>query len=92
MGSVADVDSACHTAAYEVDHDELPARVVGDVREAPVSADQGDVRRAEAPEHLRDPQATDVDERHGGATGADDDRRAIARLDVLGIRGHAQPF
>jgi hypothetical protein len=65
MGSVADIDAACHAPPGEVDHDELPAGVVGDIREASVSADQGDVRRAEAPQHFHDPQTAEVDESHG---------------------------
>jgi len=92
MGSVPDVDAACHPPPCEVDHDELPAGVVGDVREASVSADQGDVRRAEAPQHFHDPQTAEVDESHGRSPGADDHRGPIGRFDILRVRRHAQAF
>ncbi|TML03112.1 MAG: hypothetical protein E6G38_10735 [Actinobacteria bacterium] len=54
MRAEADVDATCDATTDKVDHHELPARIVGDVRESSVCADQGDVRRAEASQHLHD--------------------------------------
>jgi hypothetical protein len=69
-----------HTAAHDVERDDLPARGVGDVRVTAVGMCRGVSRLLEAAENAHDRETPH--ERDGADLRMRDDRRAADRLDA----------
>ena len=90
VGTEADEDAVEDPPASETDHDQLPAGVIGDVRDSPAGRAPR-LRRAEASEDARHPKGARIDEGYRAGTRAHDDGEPVVRLDVFGIRGHVKP-